>query len=609
MSEQVKLHIVRVSYRSPSSSGSSNVCKRLIFFLVINISLPVTATYGQDLKTVVDSLNAISYQYIVSHLHKSISIFSKNVEKAKASGYISGEGKALSQLGLAHYLRGNYEQSTECYMRAFQIFEDEKDYASLAGSYGEYGYQLKQRDLPKGVRYMQMAIALAEEKSLGDDLKCKLYDNYGVLKEMQGDYDGAMHLYKTALSMKMQRNDSVGIPYSLNKIANLYALEKKYSAAYSYVRQSDQYRVTEEGDFGRAENVSLWGDIFLMEGKADSSIQKYRQALQLATSLDYGYLQQYCYQQLSEAYKLKKDFAQALKYYHLYTGSKDSVLNRQTRTTIAELEIDYETAEKNKLLTTQEFQLRQRTLLLIIAAGSIVFLIVLFTWTYKHQMQKRERIKQEVEFKSRLKEAELENKISSEKLRISRELHDNIGSRLTFVISSLDNITFSNLSNGVSSKLNSLSNFGRETLDDLRNTIWAMKNEDGNVGQLILKINQLIQKLTANDDHIAITVEQHLPDTVRLSSVQMLNLFRIVQEALQNSTKHSHATKISICFEEFEKEVSLSIKDNGEGFDCNNVNAGNGIPNMKTRCEEASGYFQLHSCSAGTTVECRIRCV
>ena len=75
---------------------------------------------------------------------------------------------------------------------------------------------------------------------------------------------------------------------------------------------------------------------------------------------------------------------------------------------------------------------------LIITVGFMIFLILVFLWIYKDQMQKRKQMKHDMEVRSRLKEAELENNISAEKLRISRELHDNIGSQLTFVISSID---------------------------------------------------------------------------------------------------------------------------------------------------------------------------
>jgi len=557
----------------------------------------------------IDSINALPYEYIVSHLHQSVLLFSENVRQAELQDYTSGAAKALSQLGLVHYLRGDYDESTECYVKAFHLFEKLGDFQYLAGVYGEYGYQLKRRDLPKAIQYMQMAISLAEEKKLDDALKSKLFDNYGVIKEMQSDYDSAMFFYNQALIMKIQQKDSIGIPYSLNKIAGLKARQKKFPEAYSYISQSDQYRAKEKGNFGRAENLSAWADIYLMEGKIDSAINQYNRGLQSANSLGYTFLQQYCNRQLSESYKLKKDFKRALEHYQLYTASVDSVNDQKTRATIADLEINYETAQKTKLLTEKELALKQRTLLLIIAVGSIAFLFLIIIWIYLYQNQKRKQIKHEMELHNKLSEEELKNRISSEKLRISRELHDNIGSRLTFIISSLDNLLFARPPKKIIPQLSALNSFGRETLNDLRNTIWAMKDESGTVEKLILKIHDLIQRLNANNDQIKISIEKRLSKDKNLSSIQMLNLFRIVQEALQNSLKYSAATTIRIQFETLPNGILMRISDNGKGFDCSQSHSGYGIANMQARCQEAGGVMQLHSDVQGTTVECQIRCI
>jgi len=580
----------------------------IILFTIGTLALPTVADDRQT-TAVIDSINALPYEYIVSHIYRSITLFTQNAQNARSLGYLSGEGRALSQLGLAYYLHGDYDEATECYVRAFQIFEELGDFQNLAGVYGEYGYQLKRRDLAKAVDYMQRAIGLAEKKKLSDPLRCKLYDNYGVIKEMQDDFDGAMAYYDKAYKMKRQAGDSIGIPYSLNKIAGLKARQGKYREAYAYLSQSDQYRAKEKGDFGRTENLALWADIYFMEGKIEAAINKYNQCLQAATALGYTFLQQYCHQQLSESYKLKNDFKRALEHYQLYANSQDSVNDQKNREIIADLEINYETAQKDKLLAAQEFKLQQRTLLLLIAAVSIGFLGLLTVWIYNNQKQKIKRIKREMELQTKLQEAELENKISAEKLRISRELHDNVGSRLTYIISSLDNLLFAKLPNMPAKKISTLRGFSKETLDDLRNTIWAMKSEAGTVEQLALKIREYVQKLTANNDQVNILVEQHLSKDIQLSSIQMLNLYRIIQEALQNSIKHANPTKIVVRFASTPEGFSLSIQDNGCGFDCSQTYPGNGIPNMQVRCQEAGGTMHLQSNANGTTVECQIQCI
>ena len=200
---------------------------RTINTSVIFLFFLLTIARGQDLKSKVDSINTIPYQFIVSNTRQSIKIFSENLNLAREIKYLEGEAKTLSNLGLAYYIRGDYDKSTENYLSAIGIYENKKDYKMLADTYGEYGYQLKRRDMPKAVNYMRKAISIAEREKLDLRIMDKLYDNYGVLKEMQNDLDSAMYFYNKALRIKEEFVEPIAIPYSLNKIAGIKLIQKK----------------------------------------------------------------------------------------------------------------------------------------------------------------------------------------------------------------------------------------------------------------------------------------------------------------------------------------------------------------------------------------------
>lgn len=216
----------------------------------------------------IDSTNAIPYEYMVSHLRKSIDSLTANVEKARLIHYEYGEAKALAKLGIAYYLNGKYDESTDCHVQAIRIFEEIKAVAELADIYGVFGYQLKRRDLPKANHYMRLAIAVAEKNGFKKKLTAQ-YGNYGVLKEMESNPDSAMYFYKKALSLQRELSDSTGIPYRLNSVAGIYAMRGEFSKALEFARLSDEYRNREQGDFGRAQNLVLYAEIYAMQGKGD----------------------------------------------------------------------------------------------------------------------------------------------------------------------------------------------------------------------------------------------------------------------------------------------------------------------------------------------------
>lgn len=92
------------------------------------------------------------------------------------------------------------------------------------------------------------------------------------------------------------------------------------------------------------------------------------------------------------------------------------------------------------------------------------------------------------------------------------------------------------------------------------------EDEDGDLETLVIKLNEMIQKLNSSLNGIVITVEKSIQGNIKLSSTQMLNLFRIVQESVQNSIKHSIANTINIMISKTVNGFEIIIKDNGKGF-------------------------------------------
>lgn len=579
----------------------------LIMFLIFLFISKQTFAAKSELKRKnrVDSINATPYDFLVSNLYKSINMFTQNASEAENIGYSYGAGIAYSLLGKAYYLNGKYEQSTSNYLKAIQILERTNKLEALADTYGEFGYQLKRNDMQRANYFLRAGITISENNHLGFTL-AKLYDNYGVIKEMENFLDSAMIYYNKALNIKEAKKDIIGIPYSLNKIAGIYLIKKNYSKAFEFLKKSDSFRWKEVGDFGKTENLIMYGDVYSQMGNLDSAISKYSAGLKLARKVGINYSIRYCYEQLTGLYKQKKNYQKSFENLSQWMVYKDSVLNKEVRLNTAQLELAYETEKKDHDIALSKLELNQKKtqIYLLIAAISIVIIHSIFL--YKNQKRKRERDKIEFELNSKLKEAELENKISNEKLRISRELHDNIGSQLTFMISSIDNYVYQEQNKTSSNKLSQISAFGRDTLKELRNAIWALKHGDSELQDLILRVNELTMMINDNNV-IKVSVINEISAAFKLSSIQMLDIYRIIQEALQNTIKYASAKEVKIIFCENKSGFDLSVIDDGVGFNINEAKISNGLENMKFRCEESNGKFEIYSSGKGTTIKCSFK--
>jgi len=94
---------------------------------------------------------------------------------------------------------------------------------------------------------------------------------------------------------------------------------------------------------------------------------------------------------------------------------------------------------------------------------------------------------------------------------------------------------------------------------------------------------------------------------IRPPAVQAVQLIRIVQQALSNVRKHSHATDVVVRLRKEDQCVTMTIEDNGQGFDVNDLGRGNGrhfgLNIMRERAESLNGQLEIDSAPAeGTRV-------
>ncbi|MGN6355171.1 MAG: sensor histidine kinase, partial [Parafilimonas sp.] len=99
---------------------------------------------------------------------------------------------------------------------------------------------------------------------------------------------------------------------------------------------------------------------------------------------------------------------------------------------------------------------------------------------------------------------------------------------------------------------------------------------------------------------INIAVEENIVNDIRVGSQKALNIFRIVQEAIHNALKHSHAKNIIVEIKTGDV-ISIIIKDDGTGITSTADSAGHGLRNMKIRAEDAGIHFNIESAEGSGT--------
>mgnify|MGYP000315454022 CR=1 FL=1 len=105
-------------------------------------------------------------------------------------------------------------------------------------------------------------------------------------------------------------------------------------------------------------------------------------------------------------------------------------------------------------------------------------------------------LQKEIDLKAALATIKTQNRLQEQRLRISRDLHDNVGSQLTFIISSLDNLKYvtKDTNTKLKEKLSNISSFTSDTIYQLRDTIWAMNKNEISIEDLHTRILSFIEK-------------------------------------------------------------------------------------------------------------------
>ncbi|MGV3557576.1 sensor histidine kinase [Larkinella arboricola] len=231
---------------------------------------------------------------------------------------------------------------------------------------------------------------------------------------------------------------------------------------------------------------------------------------------------------------------------------------------------------------------------------------------YNEQLNDERTQQQRLTYEAHVESLQLKNESLQEKERIARDLHDNVGAQLSFIVNSLQQIgRQADKQNGanalqLSSQLRSIVDYTREAIQMLRDTIWAIHQESFTLEEFEERISHYVSRYFQQMEALQITIQTEGRLNQPLTSVQALNMFRIMQEALHNVVKHAQATEVTVLLSAREDGTfQLSVSDNGNGLSWvqgDSLDHHYGLQNMKKRAEELGGQFRIYS-NHGTVVE------
>ncbi len=209
----------------------------------------------------------------------------------------------------------------------------------------------------------------------------------------------------------------------------------------------------------------------------------------------------------------------------------------------------------------------------------------------------------------KMQQLEQQHAIEKERTRIARDMHDELGARLT-EIRVLSDLTGRSKDRPAEVEVKSrrISAAAGELIGNLHSIVWAVNPANDSLEKLSDFICGFAQPfLEAAGIRCRFELQEQLPEC-RLSSEVRHHIVLAIKEALNNAVKHAEASEVKISLSVKNSKLTVSIADNGKGFQSTNTSSfGNGLQNMEKRMRNIDSSYQLLTAAGqGTTIRLEI---
>lgn len=191
---------------------------------------------------------------------------------------------------------------------------------------------------------------------------------------------------------------------------------------------------------------------------------------------------------------------------------------------------------------------------------------------------------------------EKQQAVVQERNRISKDMHDDLGSGLT-TIAIMSEVVKQKISSGsdASQQVNTISDSARNLVDNLNEIVWALNPGNDNLQNLVAYMREYATNYL---EQFGINLRCNFPDEIparELSEQSRRFLFLVVKESMHNIVKHAQASEVTLTVS-VGVALVIEIRDNGKGFDVDDTREfGNGLKNMQQRMESVNGSYSIAS--------------
>lgn len=567
---------------------------------------------NQAIKIKNDSIIGLAYNAIANNfqykteLDSALKYHQKALKIRLKIGDSTGIADTYNNLGIFFDTKGNFSNALKNYFEALYFYEkmDKIDKQAMVCSNIGIVYKAN-KDFEKAIIYYRKAFDLYQ-KTNNDFGKTTSAGNLGSILINFKKYDEAIKYSTIAKKGYEKLGYDRFVGYPLSSIAyvqdSLNLVNEANNSYLEAIKLHEKY----ENNFEIAEVSNSYANFLIKQKKFKQGIEYSEKSLKHAKIAKAYLLEIYNYKNLAKSHSKLGNYHEAFAFFELYNKGMESIFAQDKTKAILELDTKYQTEKKEKQILQQQAQVKQKNLWLLFISGALALGLILFrNFRIQSKLQK-----EQLKLENKLLEEQSNYKIQEQRLEISRELHDNVGSQLTFIISILDNLKNSpvKFEEAIDKKIDTLSNFASKSIVELRDTIWVLNSKQLNLSELKSRLLNFIKDAKDSVDNSQFHFEFEIKNDNLLSSKQAINSFRVIQEIVNNAIKHAQAKDILVTINHNQTQLEIEISDNGNGFDYEAKKKKSfGLTNIQNRIQELNGELNVQSSAEnGTTYNINI---
>jgi signal transduction histidine kinase len=538
----------------------------------------------------------------------------------------------MRNFAMDYYFQGNYSEAIRYSYLALKYYEEIKNRSKVGECYFFIGNTFKEYgNYPESLTSYFQALKIFEGLNNKPDVvfhnKHNIARTISSIAEvylLQGNPGSAIDIYSSALQLfETYQNldwyssgDIPGCYIGMGRAYELYGDSIKangdhqkagtgfYNAEIFYNKALKMSRERKHEN-KVAEALFYLGKLSIRQKEYVNAENRLKEALVLSGKIRVLKLQRDSYLSLSKLYELTGNNNKAYDHYKKYILYRDSIVNEEAvrKTEGFKMQYEFDKKEEHIKLLTTENQLKtalaskQKQQKEFAIAGMAVILLAGGYGFYRYRRRKKLQSQQAV---------------LKERLRISSELHDEVGATLSG-IAMYSHLTKEQMKAGqtaeIEKSLHVMQQSSTQMVDKLSDIVWLINPEQDSLQKLITRLEEYATDMAAiKNMQVKISVPGKITE-INLPVESRRNIYLFCKEAINNAVKYSNATLLELTVKEVEGILEFSVSDNGKGFGAVMVKRGNGLENMQKRADEIGAKLVLQSKEnegASVSLQCKI---